>query len=137
METGRRKRRPNFSIDFKRQLARQASEPGVSVSHLAQQHGINVNMLFKWRRHLVAGLFDTPRTAQVMLPVAIVDAPAPETPVPTSTREAASVPIVAPDGKTSGLRSGVIEIQIADATVRFEGPVDLPTLRSVLQMLRT
>lgn len=137
MATGRRKRRANFSTDFKRQLAEQASAPGVSVSHLAQQNGINVNMLFKWRRHLVAGLFDTPRPAQVMLPVAIVDAPAPETPMPTLTREAAPVPIVASAGKASGLRYGVIEIQIADATVRFEGPADLPTLRSVLQMLRT
>lgn len=137
MATGRRKRRPNFSTDFKRRLAQQASAPGVSVSHLAQQHGINVNMLFKWRRHLVAGLFDTPRPAQVMLPVAIVDAPASEISVPTSTREAACMPIDAPSGKASGLRYGVIEIQIADATVRFEGPADLPTLRSVLQMLRT
>lgn len=137
MTTGRRKRRPNFSTDFKRQLAQQASAPGVSVSHLAQQHGINVNMLFKWRRHLVAGLFDTPRSAQVMLPVAIVDAPVPETPMPASTREAAPMPIAAPAGTASGLRYGVIEIQIADATVRFEGPADLPTLRSVLQMLRT
>ncbi|EFG7434040.1 transposase, partial [Escherichia coli] len=43
---GRRKRRPNFPVAFKRQLAQQANEPGASVSHLAQQHGINANMLF-------------------------------------------------------------------------------------------
>ena len=53
---GRRKRRPNFPVAFKKQLAQQASKPGVSVSQLAQQHGINANMLFKWRRHLAAGL---------------------------------------------------------------------------------
>jgi transposase len=112
--TGRRKRRPNFSTDFKRQLAQQASEPGISVSRLAQQHGINVNMLFKWRRHLVAGLFDTPRSAQVMLPVAIVDAPAPAAPVMVAKHQAAPVPVVAPAGKASALRHGIIEIQIAE-----------------------
>jgi len=65
---GRKKRRPNFSSEFKKMLAQQACEPGVSVSQLAQQHGINVNMLFKWRRNLVAGLFNVPTHTPVMLP---------------------------------------------------------------------
>jgi transposase len=74
--SGRRQRRPNFPLAFKKQLAQQACAPGISVSHLAQQHGVNVNMLFKWRRHLLAGLFDAPGSP-VMLPVAIVDPSAP------------------------------------------------------------
>ncbi|WP_200821829.1 transposase [Caballeronia humi] len=31
-------------------MAAGACEPGVSVSKLARGHGINANMLFKWRR---------------------------------------------------------------------------------------
>ena len=51
-----RKGLPNYPADFKERLAKQACQPGVSVSKLARQHGINVNMLFKWRRDLGAGL---------------------------------------------------------------------------------
>jgi hypothetical protein len=52
---GCQKRRRNFLADFKKQIAQQACEPGVSVSRLAQQHGINANMLFKWRRAFAGG----------------------------------------------------------------------------------
>lgn len=56
-----RKGRSNHPLEFKRTLAQRACEPGVSVSKLAQEHGINANQLFKWRRHYRAGLFDTIR----------------------------------------------------------------------------
>lgn len=133
--TGRQKRRPNFPIDFKRRLAQQASEPGASVSHLAQQHGINVNMLFKWRRHLMAGLFDVPQSDQVMLPVAIAEESTLVAPV--AMGESQAVAVTAPAAGAGVVRQGVIEIQIGDATVRFDGHVDLATLRSVIRMLRT
>jgi transposase len=134
--TGRRKRRPNFPIEFKKRLAQQACEPGASVSHLAQQHGINVNMLFKWRRHLMAGMFDAPERPQIMLPVAIVEAPASIAPVVTTKRQAARVPVTAPAAEAHAGRHGVIEIQIAEATIRVDGHADLATLRSVIRMLR-
>lgn len=41
-----RKGRPNYPIDFKRQLATLACAPNVSVSKLAAKHGINANMVF-------------------------------------------------------------------------------------------
>ena len=51
-----RKGRPNNPADFEHRLATAAREPSVSVSKLAREHGINTNMLFKWRRDLRAGL---------------------------------------------------------------------------------
>lgn len=78
---GRKKRRPNFSPEFKKALAQQACESSVSVSQLAQENGVNVNMLFKWRRYLLAGLFDAPAQPQAMLPVTIVEAPTLAAPV--------------------------------------------------------
>jgi transposase len=131
---GRQKRRRNFPVDFKKQIAQQACEPGVSVSQLAQQHGINVNMLFKWRRELTAGVFDTTKSHQVMLPVAIVEASESSAPVVTTKRHAVAVTVPASD--VGNARRGVIEIQIAEATVRFDGLADLATLRSVIRMLR-
>ena len=65
-KTGNRKRRPNYPTDFKRRLASKACTPGISVSKLAQQHAINANMLFKWRRELRAGLFES--TTSSLLP---------------------------------------------------------------------
>jgi transposase len=130
----RRKRRPNFPADFKRQIAQQVCEPGVSVSQLAQQHGINANMLFKWRRHFLAGLFDTTPSHQVMLPVAIVEAPESSASVVKTKRQ--TDPVTVPAADAGVVRHGVIEIQIADATVRVDGHADLATLRSVIGMLR-
>lgn len=42
--------RPNYPIEFKRRLAVESCEPEISVAKLALRHGLNVNMLFKWRR---------------------------------------------------------------------------------------
>ncbi|RJG00914.1 IS66 family insertion sequence hypothetical protein [Noviherbaspirillum sedimenti] len=131
---GRRKRRPNFPVAFKKQLAQQASEPGASVSHLAQQHGINVNMLFKWRRHLVAGLFDAAPAPQAMLPVTIVETAAAV--APASTPRLLATTETASTTDTRVARQGIMEIAIADVTLRFDGHADLAMLHAVLRMLR-
>lgn len=115
-QPGSRKGRPNYPTDFKLRLAQQACEPGVSVSRLAREHGINANMLFKWRRHYRAGLLGSVPASPLLLPVAIADASG------SSTSHAA------PPGR--------IEIVIADAIVRIDGAVDPATVRAVLQGLQ-
>ncbi|WP_353056201.1 IS66 family insertion sequence element accessory protein TnpB [Janthinobacterium sp. JC611] len=83
---GNRKGRPNYPADFKRRLAIEACAPGISVSKLAQQHNINANMLFKWRRELRAGLCEP--IAPALLPVLIKPAttrlPSPRAAEPSS-----------------------------------------------------
>jgi transposase len=98
---GGRKGRPNYPTDFKLRLAQQACEPGVSVSRLAHEHGINANMLFKWRRHYRAGLLGSVPAQPLLLPVTIADAPS------------VAVSHATPPGR--------IEIVIADAIVRIDG----------------
>lgn len=61
-----RKGCPNHPIDFKRRLAGLACEPGISVAKLALEHGVNANLLFKWRRHYRAGRFGTPLSAHAV-----------------------------------------------------------------------
>src|SRR5690606_36664064 len=95
-------------------LAQRACEPGISVSRLAREYGINANMLFKWRRHYRAGMLGAAPPA--LLPVIVTDAPV------TNASCAAS--------------PGRIEITIADAVVRIDGAVDAATVRAVLQGLR-
>ena len=120
-----RKGRPNHSLDFKRRLAQQACEAGVSVSRLAREHGINANMLFKWRRHYRQGLLDESSTVAPLVPVSIVPAPSPAPASPV--RPAASTPVVDLAG---------IEIVFEDCTVRVGGSADMKTLRAVLALLR-
>lgn len=119
VESGNRRGRPNYLPEFKHRLAVAACEPGVSVSKLAQDHGINANMLFKWRRDLHAGLLTGPATSETrMLPVVLK----------------ASSPAAKP--ASGAARGGAIEITIADATVRVCAGTDAALLRLVLQSLR-
>jgi transposase len=117
-----RKGRPNHPLDFKRTLAQRACEPGVSVSKLAQEHGINANQLFKWRRHYRAGLLGAADAA--LLPVAVVDAP-------VQTASSASSPMPVAPAAQHG-----IEIAFADCTVRVGEQADMATLRAVVALLR-
>lgn len=96
-----------------------ACDPGVSVSKLAQDHGINTNMLFKWRRDLRAGLL-TGATAEDTRLLPVVLKP--------------SSPAVKPPSDAA--RASAIEITIADATVRVCAGADAALLRVVLQSLR-
>ena len=114
-KVGNRSGRPNYPADFKRRLAVEACAPGISVSKLAQQNGINANMLFKWRRELRAGLFEP--VAPALLPVHIQ---------PATTRSP-SLHMAEP--------SGMIEIIIGDAVVRLHAGIDAALLQLVLQSL--
>jgi transposase len=126
------KRRPNFSVEFKAKLAAKAGEPGVSVSKLALEHGINTNMLFRWRRQYRSGELCAPVPATVpaaLMPVSVVaqsDTPLVELPSETTRFGGA------PAGKPV---ESAIEIQIAGAVVRVQGEVDILRLRAVLAAL--
>ena len=69
-----------------------------------------------------------------MLPVTIIDDQS------TDLAVAAANPTVVADAvaysQAAADRSGVIEIQLAGAFVRFDGGADLTTVRAVLGMLR-
>jgi transposase len=64
---------PNHPLEFRLEIVRLASEPGLSVARLAMEHGLNTNLVFKWRRSLHAGEYDPVD----LLPVKI-DSPEPE-----------------------------------------------------------
>ncbi|MFS8934687.1 IS66-like element accessory protein TnpA [Cupriavidus taiwanensis] len=114
-----RKGIPNHPIEFRRHLARLACEPGVSVARLAMEHGLNPNLLFKWRRSLRAGEYDP----VALLPVT-VEAPMQEMEHP------------APAPVSSAATAGAIEISVGNTLVRIEGSPNEATLLLVLRMLR-
>ncbi|HHU3680605.1 TPA: transposase [Escherichia coli] len=45
---GRRKGCPNYPPEFKQQLVAASCEPGISISKLALENGINANLLFSF-----------------------------------------------------------------------------------------
>lgn len=90
------------------------------MARLAMEHGVNTNLLFKWRRALRAGEYDPAG----LLPVT-VEAPMPEIERPTQ----AATPVI------GAAAVGAIEINVGDTRVRIEGSPNEATLRLVLQML--
>lgn len=110
--TPARKRSANYPLAFKRQLAQHACDENVSVAQLALEHGLNTNMVFKWRRDLRAGRLEG---APALLPVSVTP----------------NVPL----GQSTSAVDGMIEIRIGAAVVRIEGAPDPGTLGVILQSL--
>jgi transposase len=128
-----RKGCPNRAVEFKRELAAAACAPGVSVAKLALEHGVNTNLLFKWRRQYRAGDFGAPDPAHV---------PAPREPdLPAATKEVNNavtlLPVQAPvavEADASAV-SAYIEVAFRNATVRICGAPEIGSLRAVLDTL--
>ncbi|WP_233504020.1 IS66-like element accessory protein TnpA [Serratia marcescens] len=73
---GRRKGCPNYPPEFKQQLVAASCEPGVSISKLALENGINANLLFKWRQQWREGKLLLPSSERPQLLPVTLDATA-------------------------------------------------------------
>lgn len=133
IKTGSRKGRRNYNVDFKKRLAIAACAPGISVARLALEHGINANMLHKWRRaHLASGGGVTELAQPEFLAVRIAP------PANTLAQRPVHPPpprMDPPASKQAAPTPGVIEIRVRAATLRLEGAVDAATLEQVLRHL--
>jgi transposase len=112
--------------------------PGVSVAKLALEHGVNTNLLFKWRREYRAGKFGLPSAAHSLIKA--VEKPAPGMPTDGSSSiqllpvvEVAATAV----GNDTTVRSepACIEIMFGYATVRICGTPEIASLRTVLDCL--
>lgn len=123
VKRGVRNGRLNYLRSFQLKVAVEACTPGISVSQLALRHQLNANIVFKWWREYMAGLFagfDTEESA--LLPVVVA----------TSQEEApAALPALVPRCKRGG-----IVIELGGAVVRIDGTVDADTLSLVIVSLR-
>ena len=127
-----RKGRPNHPLEFKRRLAQAACAPGISVAKLAQEHRINANMLFKWRRHYRAGKFGAvdQEVAAAVVPTAPPAASFQLLPVIESV-----VPVAADTYDRHTRSEDSIEIVFPVARVRVGHAADPALLRTVLDCL--
>jgi transposase len=112
------------SAAFKRKLLELIEQPGASVSAVALEHGVNANLVFKWRRAKLERQ-RAPRVARppVLLPVS-VDPQGLLLTVPT------------PEPDKPARKEGVIEIEIGAARVLLRGSIDPANVRCVLMALR-
>ncbi len=121
LATGRKRR--SFRREFKRQIVEETLAPGASVSGVALRHGLNNNMVFKWRRRYLRDLAPARSKPVKLLPVSVVEA------AESAIRSASTSPSV-----TQELIR--IELDCADVRIRLHGPVDAETLRTVLAVVR-
>jgi transposase len=113
---------------FRQALVQRTLEPGASVAAIAQEAGVNANLLFNWRRLHLQALAPAPVHADrpVLLPVTVV--------------EPARAPVVAPPSSppqppTRPAPADSIEIAIHGARVCVRGAVDEVSLCTVLRAL--
>ena len=114
---------------FKLALVERSLMPGASVAAIAQDAGINANLLFNWRRlHLqsLASAAAKDSRGPVLLPVTVVE------PVAACAPSPAPPP---PPAATARAPLGTIEINVRGTVVRVRGPVDEASLRTVRQAL--
>ncbi len=123
-------RRRRHSDALKLDLVKRSLRPGASVAALAQEHGINANLLFNWRRlHLrELGADAAAITSLTLLPVTVQ--PDPPACAPAQERVSLRMPTAPARAAT-----GTIEIEIGAARVRLRGSVDDASVRSVLRAL--
>ena len=121
-EIDTQRKRRSFAREFKRQVVEETLVPGASVSGVALRHGLNNNMVFKWRRQYLRRRAPVLTRPVKLLPVSMV-----------AESEAAVAP--APVMPTNGF-SG-IELQVADVQIRVHGRVDTEALRAVLCAVRS
>jgi transposase len=117
------------SAAFKRKLVALTEQSGASVAAIALEHGVNANLVFKWRRQQLGHSTSVkPRRPAVLLPVTIDPSP----PI------GAVSPVPPAVGSTAARATpvGAIEIEFSGARVRLRGAVDEASVRCVLKTLR-
>ena len=116
--TGSEKRRFYGAAD-KAGLVAEAFRPGVVASEVARRHGLNVSLLYRWRRQFFG---QQPRLPAFMPITVATDAPAPE-----EVAEPTAAPAAPP--------AGLIEVEFATARLRITGPVDPALVGTVIAAL--
>jgi len=114
--------RQRYSYEFKRQIVEASLSPGTSIAAVAQAHGINANVLHKWRwryRHGESGAISAQPTLTVLQMVKPARLSVAKTTQPTK---------ISADAKPSGY----IELLLNASRVLVHGAPDSQTLRSVI-----
>ncbi|WP_143359360.1 IS66-like element accessory protein TnpA [Escherichia coli] len=112
---------PEPPPEFKQLLVAASCEPGISISKLALENGINANLLFKWRQQWREGKLLLPSSESPQLLPVTLDAAAEQ---PESLAE---------DPETLSISC---EVTFRHGTLRFNGNVSEKLLTLLIQELK-
>ncbi|EHB8435945.1 transposase [Salmonella enterica] len=124
---GRPKGCLNYPPELKQRLIEASFQPGVSISRLALDNGINANLLFKWRQGKIKLLSSESGRESQLIPVTI-DA---ELPTAPATEPLTAIPSVTPE-----IHNISCEITFRNGTLRLNGTVNENLLSLLIQELR-
>ena len=122
-------KRAHFSNEFKRGLVEQSFEPGASVGLIARSNAINAKLLFKWRRHYLAGDYGVPRLSQSAAPKRKPAVPS-LLPVDIIAQTAEPAPPITADAGAS--LESLCEVEFEHARLRIHGNVPPEMLRLLI-----
>ena len=117
--------RHRYSHEFKRQIVEESLAPGASIAAVAQTHGINANLLHKWRWCYRNGELGT---VSLLLSTAQRPVRLP------STQQSKLTPSI--QAKALATSTGHIELYMKETRVLIHGTPDRQTLRNVIEALR-
>jgi len=126
-EDGKRTRR-HWTTEIKRQIVREAAQPGAVRQQVALRHGVNVSVVNRWRRELGV-VAARPRAQKTVRKVRLLPVRVSRSPPPRATNR--PVP-----GMMAANRDESIEVAFSSGQrVTIRGVVDGGVLRTVLQEL--
>ena len=142
--------RRGYDLDFKLKVLNETYAPDASVAAVARRHGMNSNVLFRWRKQFREGRLGGKTLPAGFVPVHMTDdagdvrlLPAPREQGGESVKaDGTAEPGPAPrlrggQAAAAGKTPGLIEIETAGGVkLRIEGRVDDRALRSVLAAIR-
>ena len=113
----RTKPRRRFAVSEKLRIVEASLAPNASVAGIALAHGVNANLVFKWRKLYQQGVLGRRRSIARLVRVQIAEQPAAELPItnPAAREQRSSQH---EDAQATVLRSstpGVIHIQLPNA----------------------
>lgn len=127
--TAVRKKSPNYPVEFKIKMVELSHRPEISVAQLAREHGINDNLLFKWRQYWREGKLRPPSTTENSMPELLPITLDTED-VPTDTSRSPSV-AAAPESLNISC-----EVSFRHGTLRLNGAVSENLLNLLIQELK-
>ncbi|QZY97679.1 IS66-like element accessory protein TnpA [Pantoea dispersa] len=129
VRVGRRKGCLNYPPEFKQRLVAASCEPGISISKLALDNGINANLLFKWRQHWRAGKISLPAASALpsLLPVTVL-------PATQSAEQLLTLNV--PCAVQAETPSVTCEVTLRNGSLRLSGPVNEKMLALLVQELK-
>lgn len=124
------RKKPNYPVEFKIKMVELSHRPEISVAQLAREHGINDNLLFKWRQYWRKGKLRPPSTVENSMPELLpitLDAKD----VPPDSSRSQSVAAAAPESLNISC-----EVTFRHGTLRLNGAVSENLLNLLIQELK-